>query len=111
MVTTRRHRRHHRTDATRRGHRFCCETEEEKGVAQKTSSNGFLVEWGEIDACWECSLSNGRCSHDDASASFVCICPDGRHSPRNCSELNHNTWTLVHSSILDVLLLASRTDR
>ncbi|XP_064943556.1 LEAF RUST 10 DISEASE-RESISTANCE LOCUS RECEPTOR-LIKE PROTEIN KINASE-like 1.2 isoform X2 [Musa acuminata AAA Group] len=56
--------------------------------------NGFLVEWGEIDACWECSLSNGRCSHDDASASFVCICPDGRHSPRNCrSKSNRRTVT------------------
>ncbi|XP_064985471.1 LEAF RUST 10 DISEASE-RESISTANCE LOCUS RECEPTOR-LIKE PROTEIN KINASE-like 1.2 isoform X1 [Musa acuminata AAA Group] len=56
--------------------------------------NGFLVEWGEIDACWECRLSNGRCSHDDASASFVCICPDGRHSPRNCrSKSNKRTVT------------------
>ncbi|KAJ8479468.1 hypothetical protein OPV22_023195 [Ensete ventricosum] len=46
--------------------------------------NGFLVEWGDVDACRECIISNGQCSPDDAYASFVCICPDGRHSPKNC---------------------------
>ncbi|RWW90387.1 hypothetical protein BHE74_00000494 [Ensete ventricosum] len=57
--------------------------------------NGFLVEWGDVDACRECIISNGQCSPDDAYASFVCICPDGRHSPKNCSEFNHNTSPLV----------------
>ncbi|URE44182.1 STYKc [Musa troglodytarum] len=59
---------------------------------ERLLKNGFLVDWEEAYACWECRFSYGRCSHDDASASFVCICPDGRHSPRICrSKSNKRT--------------------
>ncbi|THU53075.1 hypothetical protein C4D60_Mb10t10610 [Musa balbisiana] len=66
---------------SRDGGRERSSTEDIEGLLKK----GFLVEWGEVDACRDCTVSNGRCSQDDASASFVCICPDGRHSPRNCT--------------------------
>ncbi|KAJ8479467.1 hypothetical protein OPV22_023194 [Ensete ventricosum] len=74
---------------------------------ERLLKNGFLVEWGDVDACRECIVSNGRCSPDDASASFVCICPDGRHRPRNCRK-GHLAKSIALGSVAGVvgLLLA-----
>ncbi|RRT33149.1 hypothetical protein B296_00055902 [Ensete ventricosum] len=72
---------------------------------ERLLKNGFLVEWGDVDACRECIVSNGRCRVVGLLLAFAAIFlyvrerPKPWHRSRNTREGHGHDFLEKHESL------------